>query len=245
MKIKKTNELFENSEKKIVKNLSFVLILLNQAFFLPILLRYGKYIFRFIMDMSDNIINNTWGGWEIGYFLFILLPFITFVDLQYFFMGWIFVYCFFNILKYYFIRKKSKNSRCCFCEKKAKMAFFKCFLRVPSFFRFFGIPICEYHSELVINDHNIFLIEGQRIYKRYTFLIRWINILIIISGIIILSISLFSFQMIHIAENRNILIILSYIFFIVQVVLYVYLNVSMFLKVKKGINKTIEKEELE
>ncbi len=232
----KKNELFEDSEKKIVKNFSFLLILLNQAFFLPILLIYGIEAFR----TSAYLISGTLEGWGIVYFLFFLLPFVTFLELQYFFLLFISAYLCFNLVNYFIIRKKSRHSKCFFCENDAKMGFIKIFWGLPSFFSFFGIPICEQHRKLLGEDRNKILIEEQRIYKRYTFLIRWLNVLIIVFGMITISISLFSFGIFFVENN---LIILSCALFVMQVVLYVYLCIRMFLKIKKGINQTIEKKE--
>lgn len=148
-----------------------------------------------------------------------------------FFYLFLLVYIFFNILKYYIIRKKSRELKCFFCEKNAKMGLF--FVSLPSFYRFFGIPICEQHRKLVIEDQNTILMEGQGIYKRYTFLIRWVNVLIIVFGIINISFIIFFYD----SNGILIIIILISILFPLQLILYFYLSVRMFIKIRNRIEK--------
>ena len=228
MKINETNESYENSEKKNISKFSFLLILLNQAFYLPILLVYGIEVIRF----DIYFVNGALEGWEIIYFLFIVIPIVAFMELGIFVYLFLLVYIFFNILKYYIIRKKSRELKCFFCEKNAKMGLF--FVSLPSFYRFFGIPICEQHRKLVIEDRNTILMEGQRIYKRYTFLIRWVNVLIIVSGIISISSIIFFFD----SNGKLIIIILILILFPIQLILYFYLSIRMYIETKKNLNKT-------
>ena len=224
MKNHETKKSFEKSQKKI-GSFAFLLILLNQAFYLPILLTYGIVT----LQLNTYFVNGSLEGWEIVYFLFIIISMLTFMELVIFFCFFIFTYIFFNTLKYYIIRKKSRELKCFFCEKNAKMGFFS--VGLPSFYRIFGIPICEQHRKVVIEDRNTFLIEGQRIYKRYTFLIRWVNVLIIVFGIISISIIIFFYN----SNGLLIIIILISILFPMQLILYFYLCVRMFIKIRNGI----------
>lgn len=229
MKINKIKNSFERSKKKNIGNFSFLLILLNQAFYLPILLIFGVEILKII---DYNNFNSNDG---LIFILFILLEFSK----DYFFYFLIWWGSFYIIVLYYkyFLLKKLttiQQLECFFCEKKVSTELVKVFSGISPFFIIFGIPICEQHIKILVEGPKRVLIKGWKIFKKYRSIIRWFNILIIVSGII--SISYLGF--VYGSSGKLIIIILIFVLFPIQLILYFYLSIRMYIEIKKNLNKT-------
>ncbi len=234
MKINKKNGSYKSSEKKIINNFSFFTVLLRQAFYLPILLIFGVEILRFITYFNYQFINRV----TIGFFLF-LIVFITFTDFtSYFFIWWVSLLILFSCYERYVFKKKIEFQKldCFFCKKKAITKLIKIFLGMPIFFIIFRIPICEQHLELLVEDPKKILIEGQKINKRYRSIIQWLNILIIVYGIV----SIYSIGLLYGPNGKIIIIILVFVLFTIQLIFYIYLCKKMYIETKKNLSKTNE-----
>ncbi len=216
MKIKEGQKLFEKSEKKSIGGVNTLfIILLNHAFFLPILLILGIEL--------QNQINEF--NFDLFYEAF----------LYYYVISALVILFFFLIIFYYqrlYLKKQilKHELECFFCEKKAVVELYK----IPNFFIDFGIPICEQHvKELDENIINNLLYKEQKLYKKNRLIIIWLNIFIITFEII----SLIYFGLLFGLNGNISLIILTYVLFVLQVFLYFFLYMRMFLKIRNGIKK--------
>lgn len=212
MKIHETKKSFEKSKKKFIGKFSFLVILLNYAFFLPILLIFGIDLQKQIMEIKFDLL---YQAVSLDYIIPALVLVISFITIFYY-------------QRFYFKGQIIKQDlKCVFCEKKAIFELYK----IPNFFIIFGLPICEQHAKLLDENPNELLYNEQKLYKKTNTIILWLNILIIASGII----SLHYFGLIF-GLNGNIPIItLIYVLFTIQIVLYLYLIVRMFIKIRNGI----------
>ncbi len=205
----------EKSKKKNIGDLyTFPTIFLTYAFLLPILLILG-------IELHKQINVSDWDALEAA-----VLPYLA----PYVFLGLIFTLIIFFYQRFYYKKQIiKKDLECFFCEKKAISEIYK----IPHFFIVFGLPICKQHVKALDENPNELLYFEQKLYKKTNTRMLWLNILIIASGIISLWYFGFNFGL-----NGNIpLIILIYVLFTIQIVLYFYLCVSMFIKIRNGIDK--------
>ncbi len=215
MEITDTKKSSEKSKKKNIGELyTFLIILLNYAFFLPILLIFGIDLQKQIMEISFDVL-------YLAASLDYVLPAIVLV---------ISFFTFFYYQHFYFKRQIIKQDlKCVFCEKKAIVELYK----IPNFFIIFGLPICDHHVKALDENSNELLYNEQKLYKKTNTRILRLNILIIASGFISLWYFGFNFGL-----YGNIpLITLIYVLFTIQIVLFFYLSVRMFIKIRNGIEK--------
>ena len=212
MKINKKKNSFE--KKNIGGMNTFLIILLYPAIFLPILLIFGIKLQLLTIEITFDLL---YQAVSFDYIIPALVLVISFVTIFYY-------------QHIYFKRQIVKQDlKCVFCETKAIVELYK----IPNFFIIFGIPLCEHHAKILDENPNVLLYSEQKFYKKYNRIILWLNILIVASGII----SLHSFGLIFGLKGNISLITLIYILFTIQVVLYLYLNLRMFINVRKGIEK--------
>ncbi len=216
MEITNAKKSFEKEEKKNIGGMNtFLIILLNQTFFLPFLLIIGIELQKQIMEINFDLLIN-----KVVLFYYApsaLVLFISFVTIFYY-------------QHFYFKRQIVKQGlKCFFCEKKAISEIYI----IPHFFIAFGLPICEHHVKALDETPNELLYDEQKLYKRTNTRILWLNILIIASGLI----SLWYFGFIFGLNGNISLITLIYVLFTIQIVLHFYLSVSMFIKIRNGIEK--------
>jgi len=213
MKINKTKNSFEK-KKKIGEVNTFLIILLTYAFLLPFLLIIGIELQKQIIEINFDLL---YQAFSFDYAIPALLLFISFVIIFYY-------------QHFYFKRQIIKQDlKCFFCEKKAIVELYK----IPDFFIVFGLPICEQHVKALDENPNELLYNEQKLFKKTKTIILRLNLLIIASGFI----SLWYFGFIFGLNGNLSLIILIYVLFTIQIVLYFYLSVRMFIKIRNGIEK--------
>jgi len=215
MKIDEGQKLFEKSEKKSIGGVNTLfIIVLNHAFFLPILLILGIELQTQINEFNFDLFYETFSFYYVISALVILFFFLTIFYYQRFYLKK-------QILKH--------DLNCFFCEKRAIVELYK----IPNFFINFGIPICEQHVKVLDENINNLLYKEQKLYKKYKLITIWLNIFIIAFEII----SLICFGFLFGLFGNVSLIILTYILFTLQIFLYFFLYMKMFLKIRNGINK--------
>jgi len=194
---------------------TFLIILLTYAFLLPILLIFGIELQKQIIEINFDLLIN-----KVVLFYYApsaLVLFIFFVIIFYY-------------QHFYFKRQIIKQDlKCLFCEKKAIVELYK----IPDFFIIFGLPICEQHVKALDENPNELLYNEQKLFKKTKTIILRLNILIIVSGFI----SLWYFGFIFGLDGNISLITLIYFLFTIQIVLYFYLSVRMFIKIRNRIEK--------
>jgi len=214
MKINKTKNSFEKKKIYIGGLNTFLIILLNYTFFLPILLFFGIELQKQIMEINFDLLYQTVS-------LSVIIPIVV---LSIFFLT------FFYYQHFYFKRQIIKQDlKCLFCEKKAIVELYK----IPNFFIIFGLPICEQHAKALDENPNELLYNEQKLFKKTKTIILRLNVLIIASGFI----SLWYFGFIFGLDGNISLITLIYFLFTIQIVLHFYLSVRMFIKIRNGIEK--------
>ena len=217
MKINDTKKSFEKLKKKKIGGMNtFLIILLNYAFFLPILLIFGIDLQKQIMEITFDVLFQAATFDYVIPALVLVISFFTIFYYQHF---------------YYKRQIIKQDLKCFFCEKKAIVELYK----IPNFFIIFGLPICEQHVKALDENPNELLYNEQKLYKKTNTRILWLNILITASGFISLWIFGFNFGL----YGNISLMILTYILFTIQIVLYFYLNVRMFIKIRNGIEKLL------
>lgn len=215
MKINKTKNSFEKEEKKNIGGMNtFLIILLNYAFLLPILIIFGIELQKQIIEIDIDLLYQAASFNYVTPALVLAISFVTFFYYQHF----------------YFKRQIIKQDlKCFFCEKKAIVELYK----IPNFFIIFGLPICEQHIKALDENPKELLYYEQKLYKKTNTIILRLNILIAISGFI----SLWYFGFIFGLNGNISLITLIYVLFTIQIVLHFYLSVRMFIKIRNGIEK--------
>lgn len=211
----KVNSYEKSKKKKIGEFYNFLKILLSYSYLLPILLIIG-------ITMQNHLMEDI--NWDFLYNVVIFASIIWALILGFFFLTIFYV-------QYFYYKKQiiKQELKCVLCEKKGIIELHK----IPNFFITFGIPICEEHAKLLDENPEILLYKEQKLYKKYNRIIFWLNILIIAFGMI----SLAYFGYVFGFYGNIPLNILIYLLFAIELFLYFFLNIRMFLKIRTGIKK--------